>query len=83
MVTVADENSFGIIPILLGFSWVVERHRRASTVVTSNRDPDEWLALLADPIRAQSAVDRLKNAAYELVVEGQSYRERQKPTLPA
>ncbi len=65
------------------YDLVVERHRRASTVVTSNRDPDEWLALLADPIRAQSAVDRLKNAAYELVVEGQSYRERQKPTLPA
>lgn len=60
---------------------VVERHRRGSIVVTSNRDPQEWLTLMADPIRAQSAIDRLQNAAYELVVEGQSYRKRQKPTF--
>jgi DNA replication protein DnaC len=58
---------------------VVERHRRASTVVTSNRDPTEWLAALADPLLAQSAVDRLQSAAHELVVEGESYRRRQKP----
>lgn len=60
---------------------VLERHRRRSIIVTSNREPDEWLPMLADPIRAQSTVDRLKNAAYELVIEGQSYRERQKPKL--
>ena len=60
---------------------VVERHRKASTIVTSNREPIEWLALMADPLLAQSAVDRLKSAAYELVVDGDSYRNRQKPTL--
>ena len=59
----------------------VERHRKASTIVTSNREPVEWLALMADPLLAQSAVDRLKSAAYELVVDGDSYRNRQKPTL--
>lgn len=58
---------------------VVERHRRASTVVTSNRSPDEWLATMADPLLAQSAIDRLHSAAYELIVEGESYRRRQKP----
>jgi DNA replication protein DnaC len=58
---------------------VVERHRRASTIVTSNRSPDEWLATMADPLLAQSAIDRLQSAAYELVVEGESYRRRQKP----
>lgn len=58
---------------------VVERHRRSATLLTSNRDPKEWLALMADPMLAQSAVDRLVNSAYELVLEGESYRTRQKP----
>ncbi|HEX9312335.1 MAG TPA: IS21-like element helper ATPase IstB [Actinomycetota bacterium] len=58
---------------------VVERHLRASTVVTSNREPPEWLQVMADALLAQSAVDRLQSAAYELVVEGESYRRRQKP----
>ena len=49
---------------------------------TSNRDPGEWLAMMAEPLRAQSAIDRLKNNAYELVIEGESYRNRQKPKWP-
>jgi DNA replication protein DnaC len=59
----------------------VERHHRAATVLTSNRDPSEWLAVMADPMLAQSAVDRLKSAAWELVIEGESYRQHEKPTL--
>jgi len=63
------------------YETIVERHQRASTVVTSNRDPSEWLALMTDPLLAQSAVDRLKSAAYELVVDGESYRDRQRPVV--
>lgn len=61
------------------YELIVERHRRGSMVVTSNREPQEWLATMTDPLRAQSAIDRLQNAAHELVVEGESYRKRQKP----
>jgi DNA replication protein DnaC len=57
----------------------VERHLRSWAVVTSNREPPEWLQVMADPLLARSAVDRLQSAAYELVVEGESYRRRQKP----
>jgi DNA replication protein DnaC len=60
---------------------IVERHRVASTVVTSNREPIEWLAQMAEPLLAQSAIDRLQSAAYELVLDGESYRRRQKPGL--
>lgn len=61
------------------YELVVERHRSSSTVITSNRGPDEWIAVMSDPLLAQSAVDRLQSLAYELVVEGESYRKRQKP----
>jgi DNA replication protein DnaC len=57
-----------------------ERHRSGSMIVTSNRGPDEWLPTFADPVRAQSALDRFTNAAYDLVIEGESYRRRQKPS---
>ena len=32
----------------------VERHHKAATIVTSNRAPDEWLTMMADPLLAQS-----------------------------
>jgi DNA replication protein DnaC len=60
-----------------------ERHRAGSMIVTSNRDPEEWLPTFADPVRAQSALDRFTNAAYDLVIEGESYRRHQKPGKPA
>lgn len=60
---------------------VVERHGKRPTIITSNREPSEWLTIMDDPIRAQSALDRLQNAAYELIIEGESYRKRQKPGL--
>ena len=62
---------------------IVERHRHAATITTSNREPIEWLALMADALLAQSAIDRLQSSAYELVLDGDSYRKRQKPTAGA
>lgn len=61
---------------------ILERHRRASTIVTSNRTIDEWIPLFDDPILAQSAIDRLAHNAYQVVIEGDSYRKRQRPGQP-
>ena len=65
------------------YELVVERHRRASTILTSNRDPGEMLAQMADPLLAQSAIDRLHSNAHELVIDGESYRRRQRPGIDA
>ncbi|MEZ5374109.1 MAG: ATP-binding protein [Microthrixaceae bacterium] len=63
------------------YDLIVERHRRASTVITSNRDPSEWLALLADQLLAQSAIDRFSSAAFELVIDGGVLPGPPKPQL--
>ncbi|MEI8256399.1 MAG: IS21-like element helper ATPase IstB [Deltaproteobacteria bacterium] len=59
----------------------VERNARASTIVTSNRDTSEWLSVFDDALLGQSAVDRFKNNAYDLVIDGDSYRPRLKPSV--
>jgi DNA replication protein DnaC len=63
------------------YELVTSRHQLGSMVLTSNRDPSEWLGILADPLLAQALVDRFTNNAYDLVIEGESYRKKQKPGL--
>lgn len=63
------------------YQLIVERSGRAPTVVTSNRDTAEWLTAFDETLLAQSAVDRFIHNAYDLVVEGESYRARLKPKL--
>lgn len=58
---------------------IIERHRRASTIVTSNRAIEELTPLFDDPILAQSALDRLAHNAHQIIIEGESYRRRQRP----
>lgn len=61
------------------YELIIERHRRSSFIVTSNCGVDEWLGLFDDPILANSALDRLANAAHQVVIDGSSYRARLAP----
>ena len=61
------------------YELILNRHRASSFVITSNRAVEEWLGLFKDPILGNSALDRLANASYQIVIEGSSYRERQSP----
>ena len=61
------------------YQLIVGKHRASSFIVTSNRAIDEWLGLFNDPILGNSALDRLANTSYQIVIEGTSYRERLSP----
>ena len=56
------------------YELILNRHRASSFVITSNRAVDEWLGLFEDPILGNSALDRLANASYQIVIEGSSSR---------
>lgn len=58
---------------------IIGRHRRASTIFTSNRAVEEWIPLFDDAVLAQSALDRLAHNSNQVVIEGDSYRQRQRP----
>ena len=62
------------------YELIISRHRVSSFVITSNRAVEEWLSLFDDPILGNSALDRLANASYQIVIEGASYREKLSPT---
>ena len=61
---------------------LVERDKRAATVITSNRAVDEWVALFDDPILANSALDRVAHRAHQIVMDGPSLRAVRAPNGP-
>jgi transposase len=61
------------------YALVIERHRKSSLAITSNRAVDEWLGLFDDPLLGNSALDRLANAAHQVVLDGPSYRAKLAP----
>jgi len=65
------------------YELVSERVRRGSIIVTSNRPPTEWYALFPNPVLAEGALDRLVNAAHHVLLDGKSYRPRQRPDAKA
>jgi DNA replication protein DnaC len=61
------------------YELIIARHRHSSFAITSNRAVEEWLGLFDDPILGNSALDRLANSSYQIIIEGASYRERLSP----
>lgn len=61
------------------YELIIARHRQSSFALTSNRAVEEWLGLFDDPILGNSALDRLANTSYQIIIEGSSYRERLSP----
>jgi len=53
---------------------VAERYERAATIVTSNLDFDEWGEAFPNRILGAATLDRLRHAAYRVILDGESYR---------
>jgi len=53
---------------------IAERYERAATIVTSNLDFSEWGEAFPNKLLGASTLDRLRHAAYRLVLDGKSFR---------
>lgn len=57
---------------------ISERYLKRSTVLTSNRSLEDWHSLFPDPMLANSVMDRMAHHAHQLVMTGESYRNKGK-----
>lgn len=53
---------------------IAHRYEKSPTIITSNRDFDEWLSIFASPLMGTAALDRLVHKGIQIVIEGNSYR---------
>ena len=53
---------------------ICERYERVPTIITSNRDFNEWPMIFTNPLMGSAAMDRLVHRASKIVIEGKSYR---------
>jgi len=50
------------------------RYEQRSTIVTSNLDCSEWQDAFSNKLLGAATIDRLQHGAYQLILEGKSYR---------
>ena len=55
-----------------------ERYIKRSTIFTGNRGIEDWNGLFPDPIIANSALDRIAHNAHQIIMTGESYRNKGK-----
>jgi len=72
-------DDFGLKPFKPGqdedfHDLVAERYERGSTIVTSNLDFNEWGQAFPNRLLGASTLDRLRHGAYQLVLDGESFR---------
>jgi len=56
------------------------RYTTRSIILTSNRAMSDWDAIFPDPIMANALMDRLAHNAHQIVIKGESYRKKLKPS---
>jgi DNA replication protein DnaC len=56
---------------------IISRHHRSSLIITTKSAVVGWQGIFDEPILVNSGLDRLANEIYQIVIEGDSYRQRQ------
>jgi DNA replication protein DnaC len=72
-------DDFGMKPLDEGqqsdlYELICERYEKAPTILTSNRDFNEWPMIFHNPLMGSAAMDRLVHRVAKILVEGKSYR---------
>lgn len=72
-------DDFGLKPMKNGqdedfHDLISERYEKFSTIITSNLHFDEWGDAFPNKLLGAATLDRLRHAAYKLVLDGDSYR---------
>jgi DNA replication protein DnaC len=57
---------------------ISERYERRSLIVTSNRSLSEWAEVFNNDLLASAALDRLTHHTHTLIIQGDSYRQRER-----
>lgn len=74
-------DDFGLMPLGTQaiedlYNVICERYERRSIILTSNRAPEEWSEVFANPLLASAALDRLTHHSHLIILKGKSYRQR-------
>ena len=56
------------------YQMIAQRYEKSSTIITSNRDFNEWPSIFVNPLLGTAALDRLVHKGIQVVIEGASYR---------
>ncbi|MCO5190899.1 MAG: IS21-like element helper ATPase IstB [Anaerolineae bacterium] len=79
-------DDFGLKPLLPPmpedlYDIIAARYEQGSILLTSNRSPAEWPDLFGNPLLASAGLDRLAHHAEIVVIQGPSYRAKDRQRL--
>jgi len=60
---------------------ISHRYERSSTIITSNKQFDEWGSILFDPVLATAILDRFVHHCNFIIIEGDSYRMKDRERI--
>ena len=60
------------------FQFLARRYERGSLLITTNQVVMQWGTVFGDEVLAAAILDRLLHHSYTLMIQGESYRLRQK-----